>query len=406
MAAYLRIWICSILLHVLCSLDPETTCNNQGIVYRDSNFTACNCFDCFYGDHCEFELNTCIVNADAGNPLIFNEYWQNQSQSAIIDPYYRTGYQDGSILYPPSSVPISKQDGINYYLRDAILSLHRAVGNVNTDNKYIVIGNGCTQLINALIYAFSKIENQVLTVFAQTPYYQQYKDYAQFNPSLSQWNASYFQHENKDLIEFVTIPNNPTGTMNKRYYMKNKYTVYDMVYNWPSVALNMTDNVDFDYMLFSMSKLTGHAGTRIGWAFVRNVTVAQYMTQFIRIMNILPSIDAMYRTLLILQQLYGSQRAFFKSIRSVMQSRWDVIESMFNAQDRYDLLSVYGGFYLWIRSNDSTVDLCDVLMQYQIQGYAADSFGATNDYCRLEIVQYTPVFNIFVRRLKVFLDIV
>lgn len=256
--------ISTIIVYCTYSFNPESPCNEQGIVYRESNFTVCNCFNCFYGEQCESLNESCIVDARTGNPIVYNEYWQlqqdNKSEEVIIDPYYRTGYQDGSNLYPPSNIPISKQNGINYYLREAILNIHRVIGNINPDNKYIIIGTGATQLINAVIYAISKYENKPVTVFAQTPYYGQYHDFAMFNPAISSWNASYDQQDNEDLVEFVTCPNNPTGEMRQRYYTKNKYTVYDMVYNWPSIAENMTENFDADIMLYSMSKLTGNAG--------------------------------------------------------------------------------------------------------------------------------------------------
>ena len=50
------------------------------------------------------------------------------------------------------------------------------------------------------------------------------------------------------------------------------------VYNWPSLT-NVTDNVDHDIMLFSLSKLSGHAGSRVGWAIVSDPEVAANMVR-------------------------------------------------------------------------------------------------------------------------------
>lgn len=41
-------------------------CLGQGIVYSDSNFTECECFNCFYGANCENEIMNCTVDCTAG----------------------------------------------------------------------------------------------------------------------------------------------------------------------------------------------------------------------------------------------------------------------------------------------------------------------------------------------------
>lgn len=51
------------------SLSPFTEpCNGQGIVYSE-NYTACECFDCFYGASCESTVDDCVVNVAGGEPF-------------------------------------------------------------------------------------------------------------------------------------------------------------------------------------------------------------------------------------------------------------------------------------------------------------------------------------------------
>ena len=45
-------------------------------------------------------------------------------------------------------------------------------------------------------------------------------------------------------------------------------------------------------MLFSMSKLTGHAGTRLGWALVKDHQFASDMDAYIRAVSLHVSIDS------------------------------------------------------------------------------------------------------------------
>lgn len=68
----------------------------------------------------------------------------------------------------------------------------------------------------------------------------------------------------KRVIEFVTSPNNPDGKLNKANFQgPNSEAIYDRVYYWPHFTPIPTP-ADEDVMLFSISKLTGHAGTRLG----------------------------------------------------------------------------------------------------------------------------------------------
>eukprot|EP01084_Bolivina_argentea_P133611 235815_1 len=399
--------IYSILFNVLYSLnpkDPSAICTGQGLVYKESNYTVCNCYDCFYGEHCKYENKSCILNAKNGTPLVYNEYWRNHTNPAEIDPYYRNGYQFGSALYEPSDIPISPQDGINYYLREALINLHLAVGNVNPENKYIVIGVGATQLINAVIYGFHATANKRLTVFATTPNWPQYKRFAQFETSFVEWNDSYDQQDNEDLIEFVSMPNNPVGDMRNRYYTNNKYVAYDMSTNWPSTTTNPTKNADYDVMIFSASKSLGLAGTRFGYAFVKSQVMAKNMVSYISLMQILPPIDAAYRVLNVLQQLSGNELNFFNVMRSVLQSRWNLVKSLFDEQNKYIVHSQFA-FYFWISINDTSVNLNQVLKQYKIDSFAGSTFNATQNYARIHILQQTPTFNLLVQRLKTFLDV-
>ena len=58
-------------------------------------------------------------------------------------------------------------------MREAILRIHNVVGNVVTKDKFIVLGNGSTQLYNALMYALSPSNpsDHPINVVAAAPYY-------------------------------------------------------------------------------------------------------------------------------------------------------------------------------------------------------------------------------------------
>lgn len=64
------------LLFCYCFASHETPytkeCNGQGIVYIDSNYSRCECFDCYYGQFCETFISNCPVNVAGGESIILS----------------------------------------------------------------------------------------------------------------------------------------------------------------------------------------------------------------------------------------------------------------------------------------------------------------------------------------------
>lgn len=69
--------------------------------------------------------------------------------------------------------------------------------------------------------------------------------------------------DSEPYIELVTSPNNPDGKIQQAVVNGTGPVVYDLAYYWPHFT-PITGPADHDIMLFTISKSTGHAGTRIG----------------------------------------------------------------------------------------------------------------------------------------------
>ena len=70
--------------------------------------------------------------------------------------------------------------------------------------------------------------------------------------------------KNSIFIEFVTSPNNPDGKLTKEVLEgPNVKSIYDRAYYWPHFTA-IPSPADDDLMIFTISKLTGHAGSRFG----------------------------------------------------------------------------------------------------------------------------------------------
>lgn len=91
---------------------------------------------------------------------------------------------------------------------------------------------------------------------------------------LYKWDgdANTFDKNNGAYIEVVNSPNNPDGTIREAVLAKVNRSaegklIHDLAYYWPQYT-PITGAADHDIMLFTLSKCTGHAGSRIGWAYL------------------------------------------------------------------------------------------------------------------------------------------
>ena len=160
--------------------------------------------------------------------------------------------------------------------------------------------------------------------------------------------------------------------------------------------------------MFSISKLSGHAGTRLGWALVNDPDLANKMNEYIADQQKAVSIDAQFRTYSILNYLTvrdgENAHRLFNWIHNEMQQRWDEINDIFDPtkQNRFIQHSKYGGFYAWIECLDGNdkQDCYAVFEGVGIKPEPGTSSGADNSFIRLELVVPFPVWNILVQRLR------
>ncbi|KAL0297974.1 UNVERIFIED_CONTAM: Tryptophan aminotransferase-related protein 3 [Sesamum angustifolium] len=68
-----------------------------------------------------------------------------------------------------------------------------------------------------------------------------------------------------NVIEFVTSPNNPDRNLREAVVPQGASVraIYDHAYYWPHFTALLA-SADEDVMIFTISKLTGHVGSRIG----------------------------------------------------------------------------------------------------------------------------------------------
>ena len=135
-----------------------------------------------------------------------------------------------------------------------------------TDKSKVVIGSGASQLISCFFHLNQKSH-------IQSPFWLRTPILAKLHSSEVECREDLKHIES---IKLITYPNNPDGSL---FVGKNKNDWYDCVYLWPWYFdnRNLYDNAVSNLttaprkaIVFSLSKMTGHCGTRFGWAIVED----------------------------------------------------------------------------------------------------------------------------------------
>ncbi|KAH9327143.1 hypothetical protein KI387_007321, partial [Taxus chinensis] len=375
----------------------------------------CKCHGCLTGHNCSILLSNSVINLDHGDPTMFESFWINkpwQETTSVILGWQLMSY-------------FADMENICWFLEPElakeIRSLHSLVGNAVTEGRNIVIGTGSTQLFQAALYALSGPGRSKPTkVVSATPYYSSYPVVTDYLKSeMYRWAGDalkYKQIADDDYIELVTSPNNPDGFRREAVVNGSGPVVYDHAYYWPHYT-PITSPADGDVMLFTVSKSTGHAGSRIGWAIVKDAQVAKTMTKYIELNTIGVSKDSQLRASKILHSVRNSyaseikvehyteeeeeeskENRFFHHGSSLMEERWKRLRDVVSVNHRLSLPSFQRQFcnffgrtstpqpaFAWLkcegRDDEAEEEDCEKLLRrHGIISRSGRNFGATQNY--------------------------
>ena len=379
------------------------TCHGQGYYYEDVH--ECLCFTCFSGVSCEDFNATCVLDDGMANPYLYEEYWRKTANDIVIPMYLRSPYDTGNSIVKGRTYAQGK---LLPHLKKAIFRMHEKVNNVaHLDRKSLVIGAGGTELINAATWACKQMHapNGPMNVVSRPPYYNGYPDYV----ALTEVNMTFSIAENLDpstVTEWTTLPNNPTNEFRKPIYENAACPLYDLVYFWPPTADLTKGGAPLDHAntLFSMAKLTGHAGTRLGWMLVDDPNFADLMTQYIGTMQIHISTDTMYRSMSVLNYLLDVDKlAFFSWARDAIDKRWAVFQEIFeNGQTRFKQHADVGGFTAWVECllPEEAEDCAGTFNRALVGPHEGTGYGGSAAFVRFELGQPTVIFDLMVSYLR------
>ncbi|CAJ2659356.1 unnamed protein product [Trifolium pratense] len=347
-----------------------------------------------------------FVNVEKGDPVAFRPYWEKVRDECTVEIK-----GDEWMSY------LGDTNNLCWYMvpqmRDAILRLHNVVGNAVTKDKFLVLGTGSSQLYQALLYALSPSESshRPINVVAAAPYYSEYKDATDILQSrLFQWTGDAALYDKDEpYIEVVTSPNNPDGTL--RVPVVNSGVegkiIYDLAYYWPQYT-PITDQLDHDVMVFTFSKCTGHAGSRIGWAFVKDIEVAKKMIRFVQLNSIGVSRESQIRAAKMIGVICDgyknlksieSDHLFFDYSKRLMKERWEKFKGAIEKSKVFtltkyptsychfnkDLSEQYPAF-AWLKCLEGIKDGESYLEKLKIRTRGGGRFGVDTKYVRVSMI--------------------
>ncbi|XP_057949229.1 L-tryptophan--pyruvate aminotransferase 1-like [Malania oleifera] len=367
-----------------------------------------------------------IINLDHGDPKMFESYWEKMGEKCtVVIPGWR------SMSY--FSDAGNQCWFLEPQLAESIRRLHVVVGNAVAEDRHVVVGNGSSQLFQAALYAVCSPGGPApVNVVSAVPYYSCYPEVTDFLKSgLYQWGGDAHSYNGKDpYVEVVTSPNNPDGFIRESVVKQDQggghdvagKLIHDLAYYWPHYT-PITKPVDHDIMLFTFSKCTGHAGSRIGWALVKDKEVAKKMTKFIELNTIGVSKESQLRAAKIMEVIYQGYQNFgtpaklenfFEYAQCLMAGRWNKLREVVKNSETFTLPQYpqeYCYFsrqssqahpaFAWLKCNKEEIEDCaSFLRRHKILTRSGNRFGTDEKYTRISMVDREDVFNLFLKRLS------
>ncbi|KAI4329548.1 hypothetical protein MLD38_027924 [Melastoma candidum] len=359
-----------------------------------------------------------IVNLDHGDPTMYENYWQQMGdRTTVVIP----GWQFTSYF----SVASNLCWFLEPELANEIIRLHGVVGNAITDGRHIVVGTGSSQLYQAALYAYtSSGASEPVTVVSAAPYYSSYPTATDcVKSSLFRWGGDARVYDGKGpYIELVTSPNNPDGFVRDSVVNRSGgILIHDLAYYWPHYT-PITSPANHELTLFTVSKTTGHAGSRIGWALVKDPLIAKKMVKYIEVSTIGVSKDSQVRAAKVLKVVSdgcegagGSDKVecLFRYSHSQMTRRWMQLREAVKESGVFSLPEFsprhcnfleqsFGSLpaFAWLKCEDGIEDCESFLRRFKIVTRGGRHFGVGPSYVRVSMLDRDRTFNLFVRRLS------
>jgi len=334
------------------------------------------------------------------DPIAHERVLQLERGIFMQEEYWRSKLIN--ISYPISSMTRYSLTG-SPKLHELVRKFHKLQNpNADFDQKELVFGVGATQVLHAILYAIYHKLKRKLLITVRTP---GYLDIPETIPVLHTCQATYQPNLTYADVEFMATPNNPDGRL-QTAQPGVLYTVYDRINFWPcyigddpSLPSRHTFKEE-DITVFSLPKLNGFSGSRLGYAFIRDPELAHYARFYVVTQTHGLSIDSEIRHMTCLEWFMkdNNYQNFMRTMVETLQNRWNILRETLKSNSEIILLNSQGP-NAWIQTPGKRAK--DFLRSsYNIVGTYGPEYGASEDYARLNLLLFTYQFNEFIRRLR------
>jgi L-tryptophan--pyruvate aminotransferase len=322
------------------------------------------------------------LDLSLGHPLYLRDYWVNASLN----------FNEGNLtLQAHNNLAYGPHEG-DSLLKNEIIRLHQTVGNAEVLDRHILIGHGATQVLNAVL-----AQSPFPEAYARPPYFFRFPQLFEAQGLIEISGAE--AQSRRNFTELVTHPSNPDFTTYKE--TASKWKVHDLCYNWPQY--DKVTKRDEDIMVFSLAKCTGHAGTRIGWAIIKDEAIYHRALDFIEVATGGVSRDAQLRAAVILEnqsrRYINKQEPYcaFDIGRAILEERWMKLNLI-------NLSSIQfvsqRGMFLWCYVPHITDAQDYMSKRFGVVGTSGVKCGATANHVRFNIGCSNEDFDTFIERLR------
>lgn len=340
------------------------------------------------------------IDMKIGDPIFMQAYWEKVDGLHPYDTMCGGDYSDGmSYDYQ------QENDG----LRNKIRELHEYVGNAETKKKTIVFGHGISQLLAAAAFARCS-GNNVKYFYMHKPFWPRIPTLLNIGAHLAGLieNRVHFvgsgdlsSELQENVCEVIVTPNNPTNEPENRRTL-SKYDIHDLCYYWPQYT-QITGKRDDDIMIFGLSKATGHAGNRFGWALVKSPWVANAMRLYVEYTTSGVSTDAQEKAFRVMVGIQYEKQEMkmdcFEYGRKELLSRWAKFKDAMSYHKEFQILN-HSGLFAWCKISHPKRSGASVFFdKFNVVGAAGDSFGEDQTHFRLSLGVEKKDFNQLIERM-------
>jgi L-tryptophan--pyruvate aminotransferase len=319
-----------------------------------------------------------------GHPSFMQDYWRTQSPF-FVPPV--ENFSMRSFHYLPEMDPLLEQ---------AIREIHNTVGNAETTNAHLALAMGATQTLTACLHTLKGRGFTMVT--AEAPHFTRFKNCTELAGLAWKAHPTPAESQSGELIEIVTAPNNPDGKMQVGQH-PNSLKIYDLCYHWPQYT--EVFKRDHDMMIFSLSKSTGHAGSRVGWLLTKDKELAQSVSSYVFGNHYGVSYDAQRAATQVLHACkQNSHFTCFDYAKDVLAKRYESIQAAFKNHPKYELKSKPGLFALLKLKESGLHGAQEFEKDYDVRVLEGSAMGVDNSYLRLNLGSQDLDFKILIDLLK------